>query len=119
MKAIVSRDGQSLVAVVNDDVPTRADVTRDYVDESKSHPAYEPRTHRLEERWSFSPTTVTKMLVAVPLSVEELDAIESVAETARIRAIMEALRSGQGTAAERLARLERVVGHICKLTLQT
>lgn len=52
------------------------------------------------------------------LSTEEQATAEDIAETARIRTIMEALRSGQGTAAERLARLERVVGHLCKLTLQ-
>lgn len=118
MKAIVSEDGQHLVAIVQDGIPTRADVTREFVDETKEPPAYDPKTHRLAVRFKFSPTTVTKSLEAVPLSVEELDAIASAAETERIRTIMENLRSGQGTAAERLARLERVVGHICKLTLQ-
>lgn len=57
--------------------------------------------------------------IEVPWTAEQQEAADNEAETAQIRTIMEALRSGQGTAAERLARLERVVGHICKLTLQT
>lgn len=56
--------------------------------------------------------------VAVPLSAEEQESIDNVAETVQIRTIMDALRTGQGTAAERLARLERVVWHLCKLTFQ-
>ena len=61
---------------------------------------------RVEARWAD-----------VPLSTEEQEAVDNLAETSRIRSILDALRSGQGTAAERLARLERVVGHLCKLTL--
>jgi hypothetical protein len=56
--------------------------------------------------------------VEVPWTPEEREAVDNVAETSRIRTTLEALRAGQGTAAERLARLERVVGHLCKLTLQ-
>lgn len=68
---------------------------------------YEAFEDRVEVRW-----------VDVPLSAEEQDAVEALAETARIGTVMDALRTGQGTAAERLARLERVVGHLCKLTLK-
>ncbi len=68
---------------------------------------YEPFEDRVEVKW-----------IEEVLSPEQQEFIDNVAETARIRTIMEALRTGQGTAAERLARLERVVGHLCKLTLQ-
>lgn len=68
---------------------------------------YEAFEDRVEVRW-----------MDVPLSAEEQDAVEALAETSRIRTVMDALRTGQGTAAERLARLERVVGHLCKLTFQ-
>lgn len=118
MKAIVSKDGQQLVAIVEDDVPTRADVTRAYVDNSSNPPAHNPATQRLTELLTFSPTTVTRSLVAVPLSAEQLDELATQRETARIRELIDALRTGQGTVAERLIRLERAVAHLCKLTLQ-
>ncbi len=72
--------------------------------------------------WVVKPTVfddrVELAWVEMPWTAAEQEAIDNAAETSRIRAIMEALRAGQGTAAERLARLERVVGHLCKLTLQ-
>lgn len=68
---------------------------------------YEAFDDRVEVRW-----------VDMPLSAEEQESIDNVAETDRIRTIMVALLTGQGTAAERLARLERVVGHLCKLTFK-
>lgn len=68
--------------------------------------------------WEVFEDRVEMRWVDVPLSAEEQDAVETLAETSRIRAVMDALRSGQGTAAERLTRLERVVGHLCKLTFQ-
>lgn len=52
-----------------------------------------------------------------PLSTDEQDAIATSEENARIRLLMDALRTGQGTAAERLTRLERVVGHLVKLDI--
>lgn len=52
-----------------------------------------------------------------PLSTDEQDSVATVEENARIRLIMDALRTGQGTAAERLTRLERVVGHLVKLSI--
>lgn len=70
------------------------------------------------KHWEVFEDRVEVRWLDVPLSAEEQATAEDIAETARIRTIMEALRSGQGTAAERLARLERVVGHLCKLTLQ-
>lgn len=68
--------------------------------------------------WEVFEDRVELRWMDVPLSVDEQAAVETLAETARIRAVMDALRAGQGTAAERLARLERVVGHLCKLTFQ-
>lgn len=52
-----------------------------------------------------------------PLSADELSAIAVAEENSRIRGLMDALRAGQGTAAERLARLERVVAHLVKLEI--
>jgi hypothetical protein len=72
--------------------------------------------------WAVNPVVfedrVELAWVDVPWTAEEREAVDNVAEISRIRTIIEALRTGQGTAAERLARLERVVGHLCKLTLQ-
>ena len=68
---------------------------------------YELLENRVELKWSED-----------VLTAEQQEFIDNLDETARIRTIMEALRAGQGTAAERLARLERVVWHICKLTIQ-
>lgn len=74
------------------------------------------------QKWFVKPVVfedkVELTWVEVPLNAEELEALDNVEETDRLRAVMEALRAGQGTAAERLARLERVVGHLCKLTFQ-
>jgi hypothetical protein len=49
------------------------------------------------------------------LTASEQETVDNLAETSRIREVMAALRTGEGTAAERLVRLERVVGHLCKL----
>lgn len=70
------------------------------------------------KHWEVFEDRVEVRWVDVPLSAEEQDAVETLAETSRIRTVMDALRAGQGTAAERLTRLERVVGHLCKLTFQ-
>lgn len=51
------------------------------------------------------------------LTSSEQETIDNSAETARIREIIAVLRAGEGTATARLVRLERVVGHLCKLTL--
>ena len=112
MKAIVSRDGMQLVAIVSDEVRTRADVTRVYVDEAKSAPPFDAKTQKLEERWTFSPTTVTRSFVAVPLTADELVEAAAASELEQIRAVLDALRGGAGTVAERVQRLERVLHHV-------
>lgn len=114
MKAIVSRDGTKVLSIVADDVPTRADVTREFIDESKSAPAFDAKTHKLEERIAIDSRRVTRSLVAVPLSADELSEAAAISEIDQVRAVLDALRAGAGTAGERLARIERVVGHICR-----
>ena len=52
-----------------------------------------------------------------PLSIDEQDAIATAEENDRIRSLIGELRTGQGTAAERLIRLERVVSHLVKLSI--
>lgn len=72
--------------------------------------------------WSVKPLVfqdrVELSWVRVTLSAEQKEAADNAEETNRIRTVLAGLRSGDGTAAERLARLERVVGHLCKLTIQ-
>lgn len=76
-------------------------------DGSKWQSVYEAFSDRVEQKW-----------IAVALTTEEQAQLEEVVETSRLRAMMDALRAGQGTVGERLARLERVVAHLCRITLK-
>lgn len=78
-------------------------------------PAYNPATQK--------PPVFQNGAWAVPSkSAEELaaeaDAAAATEETRQIRLIVAALKAGTGTAAERLARLERAVAHLIKQSLQ-
>lgn len=72
---------------------------------------------RWSQRYEVFEDRVELLWSEEALTADDQTTVDNLAETSRIREIMAALRAGEGTAAERLARLERVVGHLCKLTL--
>lgn len=61
---------------------------------------------------------VDVMWTGVPLTTEQKAAEAVQQEATQLRAILTALRDGQGAAGDRLARLEKVVFFLCKNVIQ-
>lgn len=93
-----------------------------HVEDSKL-PAFDKATHKLQRNVADDDKAYTRTFsyVAVPLSQDELNAqaamSASTAERQAVKATLTAIQNGTGTAAERLARLERAVVAFIKRNL--
>lgn len=81
-------------------------------------PIFDSATHKVVED---APTiTDTEAIVnwsVVPLTVDELQQLNDVADLEQVKGVLLDLKHGVGTSGERLLRLERVVFRLAKLVL--
>lgn len=75
-----------------------------------SAPAYDPATQKIA---FVNGAWVTTNKTAGEIAAEA-DAAATAAETQQLKQIVQALKNGTGTSAERLARVERVCAHLIK-----